>query len=670
MKKIERRDFLKMVGGAVVGTGTGYVVSGAPFQSLQWLVEWTQDQYTPPIGEERYIQGICNACPDKCSISVRKIDQRAVKVETSNQGCPMGQALLQVLYHPDRIKTPLKRTGDKGSGKFTEISWEDAINDISSKIDTLRVDGNAAQIAGINEAHAGISGKLLERLITAAGSPNIYVDPCFCNISRSAVALTQNTDGCIQYDFDKADYVLTFGARVLEGWGAPGTMHRAFAGWKDRGARFVHVDTMATRTASAADQWVAVKPGTEAVLALGLANILITKMGKRSSGSGFGRFSELVINQYTPEQVSKITGVSPDMLMQIAKEFASARRPVAVAGKGGQGISSSSVEIAAVQALNSLAGSLGSLVKVRQDRGLGALNLDGYAKKGLKSAKAAKGLDEFAASDAKADLIIINGANPVYQSTYGKELIKKMKAASTVVVIAPLLNDTAQYADYVLPSLSSLEMNTEAGKPVVSPRYKSIHAGDALIRIAKNIDGVKQSFPWKNYTALVSIASAQQFKSVSSFSFPVQLMSKQIEETQKAAKATKEYPLAMLPYEIPMVGDGRGLALPYVLKGLSGTVLTKDNLWVLMNPTTADEFSVSEGEKIDLESNRGELENVRVHRTKTIAPGVVAIPLGFGHTCYTRYANGKGVNPKEIMSNRIDPVSGTADWWLTRIKIS
>ncbi|MCK4816088.1 molybdopterin oxidoreductase, partial [bacterium] len=87
-------------------------------------------------------------------------------------------------------------------------------------------------------------------------------------------------------------------------------------------------------------------------------------------------------------------------------------------------------------------------------------------------------------------------------------------------------------------------------------------------------------------------------------------------------------------------------------------------------PETAEKHGVSEGSSIDILSKRGEIGAVKVHLTKTIAPDTVAIPLGFGHTSYTRYATGKGVNPKEIMSDNIDPISGTADWWFTRIKIS
>jgi len=91
---------------------------------------------------------------------------------------------------------------------------------------------------------------------------------------------------------------------------------------------------------------------------------------------------------------------------------------------------------------------------------------------------------------------------------------------------------------------------------------------------------------------------------------------------------------------------------------------------VMMNPDTAKQEGVSEGSRIDIESSRGEIGSVKVHITKTVAPGAVAIPLGFGHEFYTKYAGDKGVNAKEIMSDDIDPISGAADWWFTRVKIS
>jgi molybdopterin-containing oxidoreductase family iron-sulfur binding subunit len=89
-----------------------------------------------------------------------------------------------------------------------------------------------------------------------------------------------------------------------------------------------------------------------------------------------------------------------------------------------------------------------------------------------------------------------------------------------------------------------------------------------------------------------------------------------------------------------------------------------------MNPATASKEGISEGSKIDIESSRGELDTVRVHLTKRIAYDTIAIPIGFGHEEFTDYASEKGVNPKKIMSDAVDPASGYADWWLTRVKLS
>ncbi len=82
MDKLERKDVIKLAGGAVLGTAVGTVFSGAPFLGLQWLVEWTQDQYVPGKGDEKFIASICQSCPAKCNFSIRMMGNRAIKVET------------------------------------------------------------------------------------------------------------------------------------------------------------------------------------------------------------------------------------------------------------------------------------------------------------------------------------------------------------------------------------------------------------------------------------------------------------------------------------------------------------------------------------------------------------------------------------------------------------
>ncbi len=665
MKKIDRRDFLKVAGGAVVGGGAGFVLSGAPFDAFQWVVEWTQDQVVPSPGEERFITGICHACPNKCAIRVRMIDDRAVKIETENKGCSMGQALVQWFYHPERVKYPLKRVGKKGSGKFAPVKWDEAIQDITTSFNKLRKEGKADSLAAITNPHTMRSTLLLERLLRAAGSPHLYTESCMCNLSRAAVKHLYNLDGALCYDLENADYILSFSARLLEGWGQPYSMHKAFLNWKKTDAKLVQVDTLCSRTASLANEWIPLKPGTELTLALGIAYHLLRK-GKTSRGTGFADWSQMVFNYYTPDNVSKITGVPIETISRIAGEFAEAKRPLAVAGRGGTGISSSAAEIIAIQTLNDLVESTGKTggVSIKLFSTLGDPPADDIARASLEKATRSKGLDDFIASEIDPGILIINEANPVHRSTHGKKLVEKMQRTPLVISLSTLINDTAHYSDYILPTLTALERIGESA-PVT--RSQSLCAGEIILKIARGIEGVADAFPWSSRAEIDF--PEEELITPRTRAYSADIFKEHLKQIS-AQQEQKEYPLALIPFEVPAIGDGVGLAFPYVLKSIDGKIFSYDKLWVHMHPETAEKDGLSEGSKIDLISKRGEIGSVRVHLTKLVAPGVVAVPLGFGHTSYTKYGSDKGVNPKEIMTADIDPISGTADWWLTRIQIS
>ncbi len=670
MKKIERRDFLKLAGGAVCGGVVGTTLSGAPFLGLQWLVEWSQDQYVPASGEERFVGSVCQACGT--NISIRKIGDRAVKVETANSGCPVCQAMLQVLYHPARIQTPLKRVGGKGSGRFEAVSWETALNEISGAVTRLRSENKPQAIAAINAAENSISNLLLERLVNAAGSKHVYAEPGFRTASERAVKLTQNLDGSLDYDFENADYILSFGARLFEGWGNAARMNRALLQWKERNAKFVMVDTLCTRTAAMADRWVAIKPGTEAILALGIAHQLINNHGKSANLSDLARWSG--INEFNPQRVSELTGVPAATIAEVARDFVSAPNAVAVAGRGGQAVGSSVPEIIAVQCLNALIAHIGrrgnSFVKTAPAIGV-PVQYDEIARAGHANSHVAKGLDDFIKNGERTELLFINEANPVYNSVYGQNLVRKMRDIPMVVALGAIKNDTMNYADYILPTLTLLEVPAGNAAAAVAPRFRSKHGGEIIIEIAKKVDRVSAAFPWNSLQEAAGAVRQGQANNAGNFRLSIEVLSTYFDAlTRRMAEAQARFPLVMIPFEIPLVGDGRNLALPYVLKGICGENFSGGKLYVQMNPATARQYRVSNGSSIDIESSRGEIGSVKVLVTKTVAPGVVAIPVGFGHTDYTKYGSNKGVNPKEIMTDALDPESGAADWWYTRVKIS
>jgi len=645
MKKIERKDFLKLGGGAVLGGLSGWVFSGAPFLGFQWLAEWTQDQYVPVKGLEKYTQAVNDSCPYGCKVSVRMIGERAVKIESKEGVCPACQNALQLTYHPERISTPLKRKGDKGNGKFVPVTWDEAIKEVSSKMNALIKEGKANTIAAINK-NESLNGQMMEKFIKAAGSNNVYYEPSLKSLTSSALG------GYISYDFKNTDYVLSFGAKLVEGWGSPAEMQSVFTGWKARGTKIVQADTVCSMTASLASEWVPVKPGTEAVLAFGIANYLITGKRLNSTGDEFGKWTQLIINKFPLAKVASYTGVTEERIKKIGDDFSKAKNPVAVAGKGGYGVSASSAEIIAIYCLNTLVKS--SAVTLKKND---AVSFTGEF----------TGLDSFI-KNGNFNMLFLNNSDPVYKSVLGEELKKKMEKAF-VVSINPIMNDSANYADYILPSLSFLESATPESKVVVSNFKESKDAKEVIIALAKAVEKTKNTFSAANGVDAFKSAGKES-ASGAKFSFNVDKIKNVIDALDKKFAANKEYPLFMIPVEAPLVGDGDGLAFPYVLKSIDPSVFYLEKHLVQINRETGKKYGLSENESIVIRSERGKLSKVYVRLTDTVAPDTVAIPLGFGHESYTKYGSEKGVNPKKIMAAEVDPLTGTADWWSTRVKIS
>jgi anaerobic selenocysteine-containing dehydrogenase len=396
------------------------------------------------------------------------------------------------------------------------------------------------------------------------------------------------------------------------------------------------------------------------------------KHGKSSNLSDLSKWSG--INEFAPAKVSEITGVPVPVIEQLAKDFVSSRKPVAVAGKGGKGVSSSAGEIIAIQCLNKLVANFGKqggvFVRMKSNP-LGEPKYDAAAQQSLKTAKKAKGLDEFIKKSDNIEVLFINEANPVHKSVLGADMADKMKKIPLVISFMPLINDTAVYSDYIFPTLSSLEMPSLKGEPAAAPRFQSKHAGDVIIGIGKAIDGVKNSFPWTSFKDVMKLAAKPDIRNAGGFTLSTEILKNHFAELKKKmTDSAAEFDVAMIPYEIPVVGDGSGLALPYVLKSVDEYTMKFGKLVVQINPETAKKCGVCEGSTARIVSKRGKSAKVIVHLSKTIAPDVVAVPMGFGHEAYTAYGNDKGMNPRQIMSDVIDPETGTADWWYTRVKIS
>jgi anaerobic selenocysteine-containing dehydrogenase len=560
--EFSRRNFIKFVAGGVGGT----MLSPLPWKLIDDIAIWTQNWSWVPVpvrGKFSYINTVCTLCPGACGIQVRKVGSRAVKIEGRsdhpvNQGavCPLGMAGLQILYNEGiRWKAPMKRVGQRGSQEWKEISWDEAVNRVAARIKGLRDEGSPEKLAAIdgNQSRSTMA-LLIERLLTSIGSPNYLRMPREEDTYSMVNFLMQGSDGPLTFDLENADFILSFGCGLLDGWGSPGRMLRL---WRDLAAntphhktRIAQVEPRASNTASKADMWLAPFPGTEAALALGMAHVIIKEKLYSTefiNSQSFGfydwfdekgvehtGFSTIVLEKYSPKNVENITGIKSTVITEVARKFATSHAPIALAGRGKGTFPGSLYEFMSIHALNALVGRVnnkgGTLItddvplspwpdieydsvantgitKERLDRA-GTLQYPFTKSRIHKFTEVIKG-----SQNSSIDTLLLYSANPVHTMPDNQSFIKAAANIPFIVSFSPFMDETSMMADLILPDHSHLEKMVDIvsptgipypcyalSQPVVKSLYRTRHSGDVTISLAKKIGGtVARSFQWAHF---------------------------------------------------------------------------------------------------------------------------------------------------------------------------
>lgn len=711
--KIDRRSFLALLAGGAVGTA----LSPLPIKLTDDISIWSQNFRGTPIevpvparGPASYVDSVCSLCPGGCGISVRKIGDRAVKIEGKagypvNDGgvCALGLSGLQLLYGPWRTTEPKKNE----NGKWRKISWEQALSEIAEKLNALRNDGKAHTVAAIAKTANGTVAQLLRRFLSAVGSPHFFALPSNEDACADAIGRLRGKPGFVGFDFENSGYVLSFAAGLLDGWGSPVRMFAAHSQWKTNGVKLVQVESRLSCTAAKADQWVAVKPGTEADLALGLAHIIIRDnlhTAGASDSRAFGEFKALLQTYYTPARVAATTGLKEAVIESLAKEFAGAANPVAVFGRGDGRTPSASRELMAVTALNALVGGInrrgGMIVGPAPDYIQWSKPvLDDAARQGLAQAPKALGDLLNAGGDAIQALFVLE-TNPAYTLHDSARIKAALEAIPLVVSLSPFTDETAALADYVLPLPTYLERTEDVvvtaglkapmiglSRPVVAPRNDTRHPGDVIISLAQAMEGaVAEAFAWSDYDTCLKETFGLTFEKLSTDGYLQKTaletlidaavsreridLSALVEADHKERQARSNTPeLVLMAYDAMRIAGGSVATPPYALKIVPETVLRENDLYMDVNPETARQAGLSDGRAAVVETATGKAR-VRVRVTPEVAPGMIAMPRGFGHTAYDDYISGKGVNVNELIGPVQDPVSGLDTAWGAPAKLA
>jgi len=541
---INRRTFLKVsafTGAAVAASRIVKYPEISPLVSSQESIEG--------VITEKWLNTSCLNCSTRCATRVRVVNGKAVRIAgnplsqmSEGEICPRGHIGLQVLYDRSRISGPLKRTNPmKGRGidpNWVPVSWSQALGEVTARLKSLRSKTQPHKLLLLHGLNTISDEDMIYRFAEAYGTPNV--------ISRGALEneaeklgrwMADGNYSHIGYEFSQTNYILAFGASIIE---SEKPLARNLRMWgkirRERAirAKVVVIDPRYSITAAKADQWLPINPGTDGALAMAIAKVIISEGLYDADfvsnwGTGFDEYKELALNYYSPEKAAAITGIDADTIRQIAREFAQTKPAVAWIGSGVAGWPNGSYTSYAVFCLNALVGSidvLGGVIYQENPKyqDMPEPVMDDIAKQGkaeprLDFRKAGLFPAAEAAANQVADSILSDDPYPV-EVAIGLNSNFNMSAPGTwrwdealkkvpyYVHIAPFVNEMAEYADIILPSSTFLEewgyehsppgsgfAELKLKQPVVKLLHDTKGITDIIFEIARGVGGTAaQSF--------------------------------------------------------------------------------------------------------------------------------------------------------------------------------
>jgi anaerobic selenocysteine-containing dehydrogenase len=414
---------------------------------------------------------------------------------------------------------------------------------VSSQLQQLREAGTPERMAFLYDRPVGLLGETITHFCQAVGTPNtidIRSDPL-----SQVVSLTQGWAARPGYDLERTRYLLSFNYPLLESaqpttrlLGAYSFMRRGRPG--DR-TYMVQIEPRLSVTGIKADEWVPIKPGTEGLLALGMAWVILYEhlydyAFVTQHGHGFEEWREAVLQNYPPESVAPITGVSERAITRLAREFADTSPALALGGDAVGEQTNGFASQLAIYSLNALVGSIDVPGGVMMQRSppltpWPSLSGDDVAAEGLAKPRVDKperyplghsAVHQLPRAILNDDLyaldtLLLYRANPLYESPDHEAWREALERVPFIVSFDCFVEETSAYADYILPNHTFLERWTAApllpslgypvlafGQPAVEPLYDTRALGDVLIQLVHHIDGIpRESFPWDDYIKLL-----------------------------------------------------------------------------------------------------------------------------------------------------------------------
>ncbi len=708
MPNVDRRQFLKLVGAGGVGAGAGFMLAESARHPVEHLIPYPVPPEEYSAGIATWYNSVCGMCPAGCGITVRTREGRPKKIEGNplhpvNEGrlCALGQAGLQVLYNPDRLTGPLQQLGERGSSGFVDATWRGGLDAAAERIDAARNAGN--RVVFLSGGVRGHLAALLETFTRELGSGQfLQYEFAHPHALHAANRRLFGIDRLPYYDIANADYVLSFGADFLNNWLSPVNYSLGFGRSRQEGehrGRFVQVEARMSLSGAAADEWIPARPGTEGVLALALAQQLVANAYAGDDADAW----RAALQDYTPERSADITDVPVETIEHLASALVDAGHALAIGGGSAAAHTNGADTLLAVNALNYLLGNVGRRggMVFNPDPAIGASDTEPASYRAM----------EQLAADARAgaiSVLVVSNANPLFNLPAAADFAGAIAAIPTVISLSSFMDETTALADLVLPSHTYLESWGDdapdpgvgftvgaVSQPVVSPLFDTRATGDIVLELGRRL-GLGEAMPWPSFEECVKDGWRQlhaaggeaagdfdtfwrdvlrsgvwgtDTRAESGVAVPDEVIADIAVPEPQFAGSESDYPFVLQPYLSTGFYDGRGANLPWMQELPDPMTSVVYGSWLEMNPETARELGLRDGDLARVTSGNGAVE-VPVVVYPAIRPDVVAMPIGQGHAGLGRYAENRGANPIELLAPSVDTRSGALATGATRVSVA
>lgn len=658
-------------------------------------------------------------CPDQCGLLVHKKNGRIIKVEgdpnhpvTKGSICNKVRNIKERLYDEKRLAYPMKRVGKKGEGRFERITWEEALETITSRWkELIETDGPESILPYSYYGNMGIlnSESMDRRFFYRLGASQLERKICQSAGEAGYRYTMGDSKGTNPEDTVHAKLIIFWGVNAVST-----NMHQVVLAQKARknGAKIVVIDVHQNQTGKMADWFIPIKPGTDAALALGMMHILfvehlVDEDFLREYTVGFEELREHVV-QYDPKTVAQITGVSVDDLYTLARLYGTTSPSFIRIGNGLQHHDNGGMCIRTIACLPALTGQWlkrgGGAIK--GNAGYLAFNSDALQRPDFLQNKYTRRINMNQIGRALTELkqpvksMFVYSTNPAVVAPEGNKVRKGLEREDLFLVVHDLfLTETAKYADIVLPASSSYE-NTDfftsywhhfvqIQQPVIGPYGESKSNVDVFRLLAQKMGYEEPEFretdeemidraldypenPFMKHIDYTSLTEKQFIRADVKPILPGKLLTPS-GKIELYSEKMKQDGFPPLPTYVPIKQDEK---LPYVFipapnhNFLNSTfsnnekhVQLEKEARLYMNAKDAKAAGIEEGDQVRVWNSRGECR-LTVSVGSGVLPGAV-ISQGL-------WADAPGTNQlvNSLTPDRLSDMGGGAVFFSGRVNVA